>query len=237
MEPNEASRQLTDALALIAQSVNPESPDDGLTGRELSKFIEEQLGTALNGVVNIPASSLWLNIDTWAGKYALSCYALGWNLKTLLNQLISSYCAKYHKQYIELARLDAISRGYETQTGEYFDHMVTQWKHRSRRTSRKKKGDLRAYEGDAPAFEASPLAGIEVPADAMEFRFAKSVIVSEYNAVILGLIWEVERLDISDILSRIAIWHFDTYWATGSYTRQLNGALYRTLDITSIQEN
>ena len=172
---------------------------------------------ALDNYVQISLGYIYAQEELWT-KYILACDKIGWNKATLLTQILHSYCSISRDWIIAGAELDAVARGFESQSGAYFDTAVAG-------------GDFPPYPRTRPAFEESPLKNIPVQQGSENRRSFSYIRTSEANAAMLRIICNIEEQNISQVASRIALWHFNRYWSR-SYQWQLNVAKARSLKPT-----
>ncbi len=176
--------------------------------------------------VKLPLNNLHLTDDIW-DKY-MAAVRCSWMQTTLLSHLVYSYCFAAGKFYRGLTIQDAQARGYTVEERGEPPQM---------QPARQYFRDLRNWDNlnalRRPAgtliYPASPISAIPDPKKRGNTRRIKELRIGYYNAAMLRLMKEVDQLDVTQLLSRIVIWHFAGYWKKGSYTWQLAGTHQETL--------
>lgn len=166
----------------------------------------------------VPLSYIYVTPVVWNERYMVAVEEIGWNKRTLLSQVLASYCFAYRSYYQAAAQADALARGFdENGFSQYFD-LCARWE------------DLPDYLGSRPEFELSPLSKV-VDVGGEENRHSYNGLrTSALNSAILRVATFVERANAGKTVSRILQWHFDRYW--GTYQYQLLAAKQHTFSPT-----
>jgi predicted DNA-binding protein len=137
-------------------------------------------------------------------RFTAASENLGWPYRTLAQQVIQAFFKKHRDFYVEAALKDAAARGMDE--GDYY------------RVLRDVGEDsLVRYVSGKPGFGPAPLDPVEPIPTGEDFKQKYNTItLSSYNYVLLRVakIADADGSSLTQVISRMVKYHFDTYWAS-----------------------
>ena len=141
-------------------------------------------------------------------RYDRACKDLHWSDVGLLRQCVSAFFKVHQGFYVECAYKDLEARGMTVDT----------WYKAVRDGSTE---DLPHYKRGRPVFGQTPLDTVPLINTAASNRYRYNTIaLGGFNFVLLRTAQLVDLGPMSQLVSRVVAYHFDTYWET-NYLPQL----------------
>lgn len=135
-------------------------------------------------------------------RFTAASETLGWAYRSLAQQVIHGFFAKHKGFYTEAALKDADARGMSE--SDYYQVLRD-----------KSEDDLSRYVSGRPGFGPAPLDPIAPISTGPEYRQKYNTItLSSFNFCLLKVCRIVDTAPLTQVVSRIVHYHFDTYWET-----------------------
>ena len=169
----------------------------------------DSINNCVNAVyVDLPLSYIHVEQEIWEGYYLAAVNYLGWNKKTLLTQIASSFCTRHRDFLMACADMEAAARGLDANSEAFFD-LYADW------TSTLPDYTDKRY----PSFPASPLADVEdAEKNMLNRRGFANIRMSKLNAVLLRVLSCASlNAEAPELFSRLTKYHFTAYKDTYAY--------------------